>query len=111
MRRIVCLFWHVGGDTQWLSPDGCLMFSLQLHVPLASPLGERLSLLQHLVAVAVVNAVLSMSGYEVSTHPHNRIQKSKITGLIYTTRSIDRLIYKYAYFCNTFVEEIIVLLN
>lgn len=53
---------------QWLSPDGCLMFSLQLHVPLASPLGGRLSLLQHLVAVAVVNAVLKMNGgYEVST--------------------------------------------
>lgn len=52
--------------SQWLSPDGCLMFSVQLHVHLDTPLGERLSLLQHLVAVAVVNAVLSIQGYEVS---------------------------------------------
>lgn len=42
------------------------MFSLQLHIPLASPLGQRLSLLQHLMAVAMVNAVLSIDGYEVS---------------------------------------------
>lgn len=55
--------------TQWLSPDGCLMFSVQLHVPLSSHMGQRLSLLQHLVAVAVVGGVHSLDdGYKVSTH-------------------------------------------
>lgn len=42
------------------------MFSLQMHIPLASPLGQRLSLLQHMMATAIVNAVLSIKGYEVS---------------------------------------------
>ncbi|XP_065080432.1 biotin--protein ligase [Ochlerotatus camptorhynchus] len=51
-------------NNQWLSPEGCAMFSLQLHVPLGSPLGQRLPLIQQLVAVAVVNAIRSMAGYE-----------------------------------------------
>lgn len=42
------------------------MFSVQLHIDLNTPLGKRLSLLQHLMAVAMVNAVLSVKGYEVS---------------------------------------------
>lgn len=67
-------------QTKWLSPDGCLMFSLQLNVPLASPLGQRLSLLQHLVAVAVVNAILTLDGYEVSTAAiFNRFQEIAFT--------------------------------
>jgi biotin---protein ligase len=51
---------------QWLSPEGCLMFSLQLHVPLKSPLGERLPLVQHLVATAVVNSISKLPGCQVS---------------------------------------------
>nr|XP_019533306.2 biotin--protein ligase isoform X1 [Aedes albopictus] len=51
-------------NNQWLSPEGCAMFSLQLHVPLASALGQRLPVIQHLVAVAVVKAIRSISGYE-----------------------------------------------
>ncbi|KAL1379982.1 hypothetical protein pipiens_003672 [Culex pipiens pipiens] len=39
---------------QWLSPDGCAMFSLQLHVPLDSPLGQRLPMVQHLIALGIV---------------------------------------------------------
>lgn len=42
------------------------MFSLQLHIPLSSPLGQRIPLLQHLTAVAVVMAVQKLPGYEVS---------------------------------------------
>ncbi|XP_026477706.1 biotin--protein ligase-like [Ctenocephalides felis] len=49
---------------QWLSPDGCAMFSVQLHVPSDSPLGQRAPVVQHLVATAVVSAVLSQPGYE-----------------------------------------------
>lgn len=69
-NREICIpiLWFV----QWLSPNGCLMFSVQLHVSLDTPLGERLSLLQHLVAVAVVNTVLSIDGYEVSRQALNQ---------------------------------------
>lgn len=52
---------------QWLSPDGCVMVSIQLHIPLASRLGQRLSLIQHLVGTAMVNTIVTLKGYEVST--------------------------------------------
>lgn len=48
---------------QWLSPEGCAMFSMQLHVPLSSPLGQRITLVQHLVAVAIVHGIISLPGY------------------------------------------------
>ncbi|KFB52443.1 AGAP001481-PA-like protein [Anopheles sinensis] len=51
-------------NNQWLSPPGCAMFSLQLHIPMSSPLGQRLSMVQHLVAVSIVTALLSLPGYE-----------------------------------------------
>ncbi|XP_058824244.1 biotin--protein ligase isoform X2 [Topomyia yanbarensis] len=52
-------------NNQWLSPEGCAMFSIQLHVPLSSPLGQRLPLVQHLVAIAIVKAIReSGPGYE-----------------------------------------------
>lgn len=41
----------------WLSPIGCAAFSLQIHIPLNSPIGESLPLIQHLVIVAVVSAI------------------------------------------------------
>uniref|UniRef100_A0A2C9H8A1 BPL/LPL catalytic domain-containing protein n=1 Tax=Anopheles quadriannulatus TaxID=34691 RepID=A0A2C9H8A1_ANOQN len=51
-------------NNQWLSPPGCAMFSLQLHIPMSSMLGQRLPIVQHLVAIAVVSAILSLPGYE-----------------------------------------------
>ncbi|XP_035896454.1 biotin--protein ligase isoform X2 [Anopheles stephensi] len=51
-------------NNQWLSPPGCAMFSLQLHIPMSSMLGQRLPIVQHLVAISVVSAVLSLPGYE-----------------------------------------------
>ncbi|XP_050714903.1 mucin-5AC-like isoform X5 [Eriocheir sinensis] len=47
----------------WLSPLGCAMFSIQLHLSLSSQLGQHLSFLQHLVAMAVVQAVVTLPGY------------------------------------------------
>lgn len=41
------------------------MFSLQMHVPLASALGKALPLVQHMCMVAVVSAIRSIPGYEV----------------------------------------------
>ncbi|XP_058791298.1 biotin--protein ligase isoform X2 [Phymastichus coffea] len=57
---------HGRGRTNntWLSPDGCAMFTLQLHIPTNSILGERISLIQHLTSVAIVSAVKSIPGYE-----------------------------------------------
>lgn len=51
------------GGNVWLSPLGCAMFSIQLHFHLSSPLGQHLSFLQHLVAMAVVQAVVTLPGY------------------------------------------------
>jgi biotin-[acetyl-CoA-carboxylase] ligase BirA-like protein len=45
------------GGNEWLSPPGCAMFSMQIVVPLKSALGQRLPLLQHLAALAVVHGI------------------------------------------------------
>lgn len=50
---------------QWLTPDGCAIFTLQLHIPLSTALGQRIPLLQQLVSVAVVKAVTNIPGYQV----------------------------------------------
>jgi len=50
-----------------LSPSGCAMFSVQLHIPFDSKLGQRLALLQHVVALSVVSAICSLpGGYDVN---------------------------------------------
>uniref|UniRef100_A0A0P4VYC8 BPL/LPL catalytic domain-containing protein n=1 Tax=Scylla olivacea TaxID=85551 RepID=A0A0P4VYC8_SCYOL len=51
------------GGNVWLSPLGCAMFSIQFHFHLSSPLGQHLSFLQHLVAMSVVQAVVTLPGY------------------------------------------------
>ncbi|KAJ0004139.1 hypothetical protein NQD34_010353 [Periophthalmus magnuspinnatus] len=48
----------------WLSPLGCAMFTVCLQVELSSPLGQRIPFLQHLMALAVVEAVRTLPGYE-----------------------------------------------
>ena len=53
------------GGNAWLSPDGCLSFSFALHIGLDSNLGQRLPFVQHIAALAAVDAVRSMNGYEV----------------------------------------------
>lgn len=51
---------------KWLSADGCLMFTVQLRIKLSSVLGQRIPLVQHLMATAIVNAILSEEGFQVS---------------------------------------------
>lgn len=51
---------------QWLSPLGCAMFSIQLHISLDTPLGQRLPLIQHIVGAAMVNSLKSHPLYKVS---------------------------------------------
>ena len=52
------------GGNKWLSPEGCSMFTMQIFLKLDSFLGRRPSLMQHLVALAHVEAVRSMSEFE-----------------------------------------------
>lgn len=53
------------GRNAWLSPLGCAMFTVGLQVELSSRLGRRIPFLQHLAALAVVEAVRTLPGYEV----------------------------------------------
>jgi biotin--protein ligase len=52
------------GGNAWLSPDGCAMFSVHVRVPLGSNLGEHVTYLQHLMALAVVLAIRHKPGCE-----------------------------------------------
>ncbi|XP_040037876.2 biotin--protein ligase isoform X1 [Gasterosteus aculeatus] len=52
------------GGNAWLSPPGCAMFTLALQVELSSRLGQRIPFLQHLAALAAVEAVRTLPGYQ-----------------------------------------------
>ncbi|XP_063249286.1 biotin--protein ligase [Prinia subflava] len=52
------------GGNVWLSPVGCALCTLHISIPLHSNLGQRIPFIQHLVSLAVVEAVRSIPGYE-----------------------------------------------
>ncbi|KAJ8267132.1 hypothetical protein GJAV_G00138850 [Gymnothorax javanicus] len=52
------------GGNAWLSPLGCAMFTVHVQVPVSSRLGQRIPFLQHLAALAVVEAVRTLPGYK-----------------------------------------------
>ncbi|XP_072441737.1 biotin--protein ligase isoform X3 [Chiloscyllium punctatum] len=52
------------GGNIWLSPIGCAMFTLHVRIPTQSKLGQNISFIQHLMALAAVESVISMPGYE-----------------------------------------------
>ncbi|NXD62885.1 BPL1 ligase, partial [Eolophus roseicapillus] len=52
------------GENVWLSPVGCALSTLHVTIPLHSNLGQRISFIQHLVSLAVVESVRSIPGYE-----------------------------------------------
>ncbi|XP_016326528.1 biotin--protein ligase [Sinocyclocheilus anshuiensis] len=52
------------GGNAWLSPLGCAMFTLHLQLSVDSRLGQRIPFLQHLAALAVVESVRTLPGYE-----------------------------------------------
>ncbi|XP_068186882.1 biotin--protein ligase isoform X2 [Antennarius striatus] len=52
------------GRNAWLSPVGCAMFTLSIQVEVSSRLGQRIPFLQHLAALAVVEAVRTLPGYQ-----------------------------------------------
>lgn len=66
--HLACLsmYPHTGrGGNVWLSPKGSMMFSTVLKFPSTSRLAQRLTLLQHLVAMAVVDAIRSFPNCQV----------------------------------------------
>ncbi|EDV47891.1 biotin--protein ligase isoform X2 [Drosophila erecta] len=79
------------GNNQWLSPPGCAMFSLQLHLSMDSALGSRLPLLQHLIGTAIVNSLRGHEQYgvlDISIKWPNDIYANgnqKIGGLVINT--------------------------
>lgn len=54
------------------------MFSIQLSIPLLSPLGKRLSLVQHIVGAAIVNALKQHPDYGVSIKNYYFFRKNNI---------------------------------
>ncbi|KAI6205134.1 hypothetical protein M3Y94_00758200 [Aphelenchoides besseyi] len=48
------------GGNQWLSPKGCAMFSFDFNIPVDSELGSNIVFLQHILAVSIVDAILSL---------------------------------------------------
>ncbi|XP_075119565.1 biotin--protein ligase isoform X2 [Leptodactylus fuscus] len=52
------------GGNVWLSPKGCALMTLLVSIPLSSPLGQRIAFVQHLMSMAVVEAVRTLPGYE-----------------------------------------------
>lgn len=52
------------GPNAWLSPVGCALSTLLVFIPLRSQLGQRIPFVQHLMSLAVVEAVRSIPGYE-----------------------------------------------
>ncbi|KAE9550485.1 hypothetical protein FO519_006304 [Halicephalobus sp. NKZ332] len=45
---------------QWLSPEGCAMFTFNFNIPLNSCLGQSASFIQHILAVSMADAVVSI---------------------------------------------------
>ncbi|KAL7289279.1 hypothetical protein TKK_0017213 [Trichogramma kaykai] len=90
------------GRNLWLSPEGCAMFNLQLHIPRDSVLGDRIPLIQHLVATAIVHAVKSMPDYE------NLDLRLKWPNDIYTSTGskIGGLVVKSLLKSNTYICDI-----
>uniref|UniRef100_A0A3Q1FJU9 Biotin--protein ligase-like n=1 Tax=Acanthochromis polyacanthus TaxID=80966 RepID=A0A3Q1FJU9_9TELE len=52
------------GKNAWLSPLGCAMFTLRVQIELSSRLGQKIPFLQHLAALAIVEAVRTLPGYQ-----------------------------------------------
>ncbi|XP_066226334.1 biotin--protein ligase isoform X2 [Saccopteryx leptura] len=52
------------GSNAWLSPVGGALSTLLVSVPLKSLLGQRIPFVQHLMSLAVVEAVRSIPGYQ-----------------------------------------------
>lgn len=67
----------------WLSPAGCMMFSLHVQFPFESNLGQRLPFLQHIASLAAVEAIKAKPGYEVLDEGYISCVKCAMIGALY----------------------------
>ncbi|BFZ09694.1 hypothetical protein BsWGS_12734 [Bradybaena similaris] len=87
------------GGNSWLSPVGCAMFTLPLSLNLDGQLGQRVSFLQHIISVAVVQSVVTLPGYEdleIKLKWPNDIyygKDMKLGGVLVTSTVVDTRIY------------------
>uniref|UniRef100_A0A7E4WC57 BPL/LPL catalytic domain-containing protein n=1 Tax=Panagrellus redivivus TaxID=6233 RepID=A0A7E4WC57_PANRE len=79
------------GGNQWLCPEGCAMFTFNFNIPLMSVLGQSATFVQHILAVAIVDAVRSLvevEDFQLSIKWPNDIyygRQFKIGGIIVTS--------------------------
>ena len=66
----------------WLSPAGCMMFSLHVQFPFESNLGQRLPFLQHIASLAAVEAIKAKPGYEVLDEGYISCVKCAMVGAL-----------------------------
>ncbi|EHB01737.1 Biotin--protein ligase [Heterocephalus glaber] len=52
------------GPNSWLSPLGCALSTVLVAIPLRSQLGQRIPFVQHLMSLAIVEAVRSIPEYQ-----------------------------------------------
>lgn len=84
-------------SNQWLSPEGCLMFSLQFHIPLETVLGQHISIFQHLIGVAMIHSIINEAGYkniDIGLKWPNDIYAngvSKIGGILVNAQIVDKM--------------------
>ena len=52
------------GSNQWVSPTGCLTFSQLISINANSYVGRHITLLQHIVSIAVVHSIRSLDKYQ-----------------------------------------------
>jgi biotin--protein ligase len=72
------------GKNIWLSPEGCVPFSFQLQMDLNSGIGRRISLVQHIAALAIVLAVPSHKEIDLRVKWPNDVYlgDKKVAGII-----------------------------
>lgn len=101
------------GRNAWLSPLGCAMFTLNVQVELSSRLGQRIPFLQHLAALAAVEAVRTLPGYQVTVYTLSCINNVNTKILSECTSSVVCPIYSISEytlnttFTNCFQQNII----
>ncbi|XP_026672843.1 biotin--protein ligase [Ceratina calcarata] len=85
------------GTNVWLNPEGSATFTLQLHIKMNTIVGQRISILQHLISVAIISAFKSQPGYEELDlrlkWPNDiYVGNIKIGGMLITTQVLSNLL-------------------
>ncbi|KAH9501764.1 hypothetical protein DERF_012582 [Dermatophagoides farinae] len=79
-------------DNQWLSPFGCAMFTLNLHVPFSSGLMSKITLIQHIASLSIVMALPSEELNVKIKWPNDILymtSRSKLAGILVRSFSYE----------------------